>query len=317
MAQMTSLMDGFLEELRDLYSAENQLLKVLPKIEAKASDRKLKKALSKHIEETKKQVDRLNEIAGILNVKLTGKSCKAMKGIIEEGSEVLEKQSENKALLDVLLIGAAQRVEHYEMAAYLTTIEIAREIGQEEVANLLEMTLAEEEAASQILLTICLDGVLSSANTENSAKKSGSTKGSIRGAAASVAIGILLSTSMMYFSASAETQSDRMKNEKEAVEYKADDTGRNVRDNNSTRKTADDQNLIDNTTQTLARIRREIVANGSLSTNAHNVKIIVENGQVLLRGPVNSPTEKKWIGETAGKIASNLTVVNELEVLPG
>jgi hypothetical protein len=122
---------------------------------------------------------------------------------------------------------------------------------------------------------------------------------------------------MMNFSASAETQSDRMKNEKEAVEYKADDTGRNVRDNNSTRKTADDQNLIDNTTQTLARIRREIVANGSLSTNAHNVKIIVENGQVLLRGPVNSPTEKKWIGETAGKIASNLTVVNELEVLPG
>ena len=75
--------------------------------------------------------------------------------------------------------------------------------------------------------------------------------------------------------------------------------------------------VLDNTTQTLARIRREIVANGSLSTNAHNVKIIVENGQVLLRGPVNSPTEKKWIGETAGKIASNLTVVNELEVLPG
>ena len=101
-----------------------------------------------------------------------------------------------------------------------------------------------------------------------------------------------------------------------AEQYKPDNTGKNVRDRNDTRKTADDQNLIGSETEVVARIRREIMANDSLSTNAHNVKIVVEDGRVLLRGPVKSDEERTVIGSTASRVASGFRVVNQLEVAP-
>jgi hypothetical protein len=107
-----------------------------------------------------------------------------------------------------------------------------------------------------------------------------------------------------------------VKNEQEASKYSPDDTGKNIRDNNSNRKTADDQNIFGDETEVLARIRREILQNENLSMNGQNVKIIVENGKVLLRGPVSSLHERKWIGETAAKVASKLKIVNELEIAP-
>ena len=116
--KLTTLRDGLLNEVKDLYSAEHQLLKALPKMEKKAENQKLKEALHAHLLETEGQIERLDKIGTLLDAKLSGKTCKAMQGLIEESNEVIGEQSDNKALLDLLLIGAARRVEHYEMAAH-------------------------------------------------------------------------------------------------------------------------------------------------------------------------------------------------------
>jgi len=121
-----------------------------------------------------------------------------------------------------------------------------------------------------------------------------------------------------YFQSTAfsETQVERDQANHESLKYEPDNTGANVRDRNSNRTTSDDQDIFGNETKLLAQIRREILANGNLSTNGQNVKIMIENGKVLLRGPVNSLQEKNWIGDTTAKIATKAKVINELEVVP-
>lgn len=163
MAQMETLRDCLMEELRDIYSAENQLVKALPKMEQGASNPRLKEALRMHLDETHHHVGRLDQIASLLDEKLSGKTCKGMKGLIEEGSEVLSEQSENDALRDALIIGAAQRVEHYEMAAYGTARAMAEELGEDQVAEILQETLQEESATDQKLTEISESEVLSDA----------------------------------------------------------------------------------------------------------------------------------------------------------
>lgn len=164
MDKLCTLKDGLLVQLRDLYSAENQLLKVLPKMEKKAKNQKLKKVFHSHLLETEGHLARLDEISKLMQEKLSGKTCKAMQGLIEEGQEVLDEESENEALLDVLLIGAAQRVEHYQMAAYSTALAIVEELGQDEIAKLLDETLDEEREADRKLFAISQGEVLSQAN---------------------------------------------------------------------------------------------------------------------------------------------------------
>jgi len=117
---MDSLSELMLDELKDLYSAENQLLKVLPKMAKKASSPQLKEAFTGHLKETEGHVKRLQQIAKILKVELGGKKCQAMEGLVKEGSEVLEEDGP-ESVIDSALIGAARRVEHYEMAAYCST----------------------------------------------------------------------------------------------------------------------------------------------------------------------------------------------------
>ncbi len=163
MPKLDSLDKVLEDELKDLYSAENQLLKALPKMAKKASTPSLKEAFTSHLEETKGQVERLQKVGTILDIKLTGKVCKAMQGLVEEGKEVLEEDSDNKALIDVLLIGAAQRVEHYEIAGYGTARAIAEKLGQREVAQLLQETLDEESAADEKLTAISEGEVLAAA----------------------------------------------------------------------------------------------------------------------------------------------------------
>jgi ferritin-like metal-binding protein YciE len=153
-------LDKLLEdELKDLYNAEGQLLKALPKMAKAASSPALKKAFSSHLTETKGQVDRLETIGTLLKIKLTGKKCKAMEGLLEEGKEVLQADGP-VAVIDAALIGAAQRVEHYEIAAYGTARAFAEHLGNAKVAKLLQQTLDEESAADEKLSAISLNTVL-------------------------------------------------------------------------------------------------------------------------------------------------------------
>lgn len=159
---MESLSALLEDELKDLYSAENQLLKALPKMAKKASSSPLKEAFTGHLKETEGHVKRLQQIAKILDIELGGKKCHAMEGLVEEGSEVLEEDGPD-AVIDSALIGAARRVEHYEMAAYCSTRGMAEKLGNDEVAKLLEQTVNEEEAADNKLKAIAEDEVFAEA----------------------------------------------------------------------------------------------------------------------------------------------------------
>jgi ferritin-like metal-binding protein YciE len=150
---MNSLRDLWIEEMRDLYNAENQLLKALPKMAKKASSPELKEAFESHLEETETHVERLDQIFQNLGKKPTGKTCKAMKGLIEEGSEMM-KEKGPASVLDAGIIAAAQRVEHYEMAGYGVVRTFASILGEDEAEDLLQETLDEEGAADEKLTEI-------------------------------------------------------------------------------------------------------------------------------------------------------------------
>ena len=141
-------------ELKDLYSAEKQITKALPKLIKAATSQELKQALQSHLEETEGQVERLDQVSEILGKRLTGKKCEGMEGVLKEGPEVVEETDEGTAVRDAGIITAAQRVEHYEMAGYGGVIAYAKLLGMNDVANLLTETLEEEKAADQMLTKI-------------------------------------------------------------------------------------------------------------------------------------------------------------------
>lgn len=148
--KLKTLQDLFLHELKDLYSAENQLVKALPKMAKAATNEELKAGFEEHLEQTKGHVERLEQIAEQLGAKLGGHKCKAMEGLIEEGAELIDEDAED-AIRDAGLIGAAQRVEHYEMAGYGTAIALANGLGHTEAAELLQQTLDEEKETDEKL----------------------------------------------------------------------------------------------------------------------------------------------------------------------
>jgi ferritin-like metal-binding protein YciE len=143
MPKISTLEDAFVEQLRDLYNAENQLVKALPKMAKAAHNPELKNGFTEHLEQTKGHVARLEEIFEELDEKPTGKKCAAMAGLIEEGSETISEDAA-PAVKDALLIAAAQRVEHYEIAGYGTVKAFAQVLGQDNAAKLLDETLQEE-----------------------------------------------------------------------------------------------------------------------------------------------------------------------------
>lgn len=148
-----NLEELFLNELKDLYSAEKQITKALPKMVKAATSPELKQALESHLEETNGQVGRLEEIFQKLGKKGTGKTCEGMKGVLAEGAEVL-KELKKGDVRDSGIITAAQRVEHYEMAGYGGVREFAKLLGQREIMSLLNETLKEEEAADKKLTQV-------------------------------------------------------------------------------------------------------------------------------------------------------------------
>lgn len=140
-------------KIKDLYSAENQLVKALPKMAKAAASEELQAAFNTHLEETKGQVARLEEIAELLGTTPKGKVCKAMKGLVEEGSETIEEDGD-PVIKDLALIGAAQKVEHYEIAGYGTARALAEALGLDDVAALLQETLDEEGATDENLTAL-------------------------------------------------------------------------------------------------------------------------------------------------------------------
>jgi len=148
-----TLEELLVDELKDLYSAEKQIVRSLPKLAKAAASTELQEALLSHLEETKGQVERLEQIAELVGKKLTGKTCVGMQGVLEEGSEVVE-ETDKGTVRDAALIGASQRVEHYEIAGYGTARDFAKILGMNDVAELLEQTLQEEKAADKKLTSL-------------------------------------------------------------------------------------------------------------------------------------------------------------------
>jgi len=143
MSSINSLKALLVEEVKDLYSAETQLIKALPKMAGAAASAELKQGFTDHLVQTKEHAVRLKRVAEILGVEAKGKTCAAMKGLVKEGSEAIETDAP-PAIRDANLIGAAQRVEHYEIAAYGTARAFAEKLGEGDVVALLQETLDEE-----------------------------------------------------------------------------------------------------------------------------------------------------------------------------
>jgi Mn-containing catalase len=148
------LRELFVEQLQDLHDAENQLIEALPQMISKAETPSLKASLEIHLQETKEQVSRISQIFEMLTVSPKTRTCKGMQGLLQEGQEVMERSRDKESLArDLALIAAAQKVEHYEIAAYCSARVMAQQLGQPEIAQLLSKSLAEEENADSMLST--------------------------------------------------------------------------------------------------------------------------------------------------------------------
>ena len=155
---LDSLEKLFLEELKDVYNAEKQLLRALPRMAKAAESPELQQAFNKHTKETEGQVQRLERVFQELGQSARGKTCKGMQGLVEEGKDVMEKEGEGP-VIDAALIASAQRVEHYEIAAYGCLRTYAQLLGLEQAVQLLQQTLDEEEATDKILTQLGESGI--------------------------------------------------------------------------------------------------------------------------------------------------------------
>jgi ferritin-like metal-binding protein YciE len=164
---MSTLRETFLSELTDIYDAEKQLIKALPKMAKAAENDELREGFEQHLQETETHVQRLDEVFQAFEEKARGKKCKAMKGLLEEGKELIEEQA-----ADAALIAAAQKVEHYEMASYGSLKAWAELLGEQGAADLLEQTLEEEKATDE-KLTALAETTINAEETEEEHAKSG------------------------------------------------------------------------------------------------------------------------------------------------
>jgi ferritin-like metal-binding protein YciE len=193
--QMNSLRELYVEELKDLYSAETQILKALPRMIKAASNSDLQRAFTQHERQTQQHVKRLERIFKMLDESTRGKKCKGMEGLLEEGQELIKERPEPE-VLDAGLIAAAQRVEHYEIAGYGTVRTYARQLGEEEQATLLQQTLDEEGETDKLLSSLAESSInieaeqadddeMSESGSMNGrsggARRAGATKRSTRG----------------------------------------------------------------------------------------------------------------------------------------
>lgn len=158
MKKLTNLEDLFHHQLKDIYSAETQIVKALPEMIENANNDKLKNAFSDHLEETQEQVERLEEIGKELKIKMAGETCEAMKGLIKEAKSFISEDAEQH-VRDAGIIADAQRIEHYEISAYGTVVEYARALGEISIAKKLEQSLKEESNADEKLTKLAKDRI--------------------------------------------------------------------------------------------------------------------------------------------------------------
>lgn len=158
MAEASTLHDAFVTELRDTYDAERQLTKALPKMAKAASSPDLRTSIESHLEETRRQVERLEEVFENLGERVRGKHCEGMAGILEEAKSAMEEDYD-EATMDAVLIAAGQRAEHYEMAAYGNLVAWALAMGHSDAAALLQQSLDEEKAADKTLSQLAEGGI--------------------------------------------------------------------------------------------------------------------------------------------------------------
>jgi ferritin-like metal-binding protein YciE len=166
---LNSLNDVLQEQVRDLLSAERQLVAALPKVAAAAHSAELKEAIRDHFEETRGHVQRLEKVTGLLGIGNTGTTCKAMQGLVAEGEEILVKDGDPVAK-DAAIIAAAQRIEHYEIAAYGTARTLAGELDKKDAEKLFSETLDEESAADKLLTKIATGGLFKSGVNQAAAR---------------------------------------------------------------------------------------------------------------------------------------------------
>jgi len=155
---LDSLEKLFIEELKDIYNAEKQILRALPRMAKSAESPELQQAFTKHLKETEGQVQRLEKVFQVVGQAVRGKTCKGMQGLLEEGKEVMEKEGEGP-VIDAALVASAQKVEHYEIAAYGCLRTYAQLLGLNEAVDLLQQTLEEEEATDKILTELGESGI--------------------------------------------------------------------------------------------------------------------------------------------------------------
>lgn len=158
MSKLETFEDLLESQVQDMHSAEKQFAQALPKVAEAASDPKLREAIERHAEVTRQHVERVEEIGKELGVRTNGKTCHAAEGLVKEGKEIL-KMDGDPDVIDAALIGAAQRMEHYEIAAYGTLAALARRVGNDAAARLAEKTLSEEREADQMLTQIAESSV--------------------------------------------------------------------------------------------------------------------------------------------------------------
>ncbi|HEX7795484.1 MAG TPA: ferritin-like domain-containing protein [Vicinamibacterales bacterium] len=181
MSSIDSLRALVIEELKDIYDAENRLTKAIPKLVKKSTNDQLKTALQDHLTQTEQHVSRIEQAFEHLDESAKAKSCAGMKGIIEEGDEHAGERYDHDGLRDAAIIGSAQRVEHYEIAAYGTVIAHARLLGLDDVVSLLEETLEEEKAANKKLTAIAESVVNVNAESDEEKASSSQRQSSRRG----------------------------------------------------------------------------------------------------------------------------------------
>lgn len=155
----TQLQEFFMESLKDIYWAEKRLTKALPKLQKAATTQELKDAIEEHLSQTQEHVARIEEAFQLMGKKAQAKKCEAMEGLVKEGESILEETEKGSMTRDAGIIAAAQKVEHYEIATYGTLVTMARTMGQDDVAELLAQTLAEEKQTDENLSTIAEGGI--------------------------------------------------------------------------------------------------------------------------------------------------------------
>ncbi len=327
MAHLKNLEDCLTQQLKDLYSAEYQILANLTLLEQRATSRSLKQAAHAHLLATEGHLERLEDIGVLLNVSVSGQLCEAVRGLIDESKRIHDEHYENKALLDIVLIGVTQRAEAYAISSYENTHAIAVELGLDVVARLLEETLIEDRAAQSTFSAICFGEILPRANIPASGddkeqRINGSALPKTQPRRPSLSTSRMLGfAGCLFLSQQGGLSPAQAEGAQRPIrvspQYRTLDAAHRSARAHQTATSAERSHVTGTELGMLARIRRDIVTNATLSPKARRVSILLDQGKIHLRGPVQSLSEKDWLEKTSARASLGYVVINHLQIVPG